>query len=166
MASIEVYNEYRAHLKANELTKEDLSFADYKAAIVTEEVERERADDEEKLLAALADVDTDDDTLELGEFPTENKGDEPEAAEVVQSTALVKVNESPKAPKAASGKKRGRKGSAVKNAQALFHANYSKLASGEVNRTQMIELMMAQGISKNTAIVQYAIQKKAAEGRS
>ena len=168
MSGIEVYNEYQAYLKTNELTKADLSFSDFKTS-VDAAAEREKADDE-KLMAVLADVDTNDDnsddTLELGEFPVENKGDEPEAAPVVQTTAPVKVSESPKAPKSSSGKKRGRKGSAVKNAQALFHANYSKLASGELNRTQMIDLMVAQGISKNTAIVQYAIQKKAAEGRS
>jgi hypothetical protein len=54
----------------------------------------------------------------------------------------------------------------VKNAQALFHANYSKLVSGELNRAQMIEMMVGQGISLNTAIVQYAIQKKAAQSQS
>jgi hypothetical protein len=165
MASIEVYNEYRVYLKANELTKADFSFADYKAEVVNEEVEREKADDEEKLLAALDDVDTDDNTLELGEFPVEDE-DEVDDAPVAQSTALVKVVESPKAPKTNTGKKRGRKGSAIKDAENLFQANYDRLRSGELTRKQMIELMMTTGIGQNTANMRYARQKRIAEGRA
>lgn len=163
--TIEVYNEYRAYLKNSGMTKNEVPFADFKATIAAEQ--------EDNVLAqALEDMlDTDDlelveeSTLELGEFPNEDleeTQDAPvEVVSVEQDITPVVVVESPKP--AVSGKKRGRKGTAVKDAQAAFHANYSKLTSGEMNRKDMIALMVSHGISESTAIVQYAIQKKVAE---